>query len=448
VNNDDDFEELPQRETAWQARLRRAAYRKDLLAADYHPLPCNGKAPPIPGWQDILATPKIIDGWNDKYPEANNTGILTRDTPAIDLDILDEEIVEELEVLAEDMLGKTAGRTGRAPKRALLFRTDAPFHKMTETFTAPNGTSQKIEILGNGQQIVVDGVHPETGGRYTWRSGEPGPKLRREDLPMLTAELAAQYMAAAVELMKNRGYVPQQEKKKPNGGDASHAEARRVEDPQAYALGTLDALCEELAAMPPGSGRNAALNKAAWKMAPMVRAGWITRTEVETRLYEAACACGLDADPNCGPKGIRKTIKSGLDSKLDREPPPQAEAEEWEDASSIAPAPSSAPLYSDEDLALRFADRHGADLRYVAFWGRWVRWLETFWQFDDTLTAFDLIRTLCRSIASECKKKNTRMQIASARTIAAVERLGKADRRIAADVDQWNTDRQQLNVGD
>lgn len=32
------------------------------------------------------------------------------------------------------------------------------------------------------------------------------------------------------------------------------------------------------------------------------------------------------------------------------------------------------PAFSDEALALRFADQHAHDLRYVAAWGRWLSW--------------------------------------------------------------------------
>ena len=107
-----------------------------------------------------------------------NTGILTRETPAIDIDVTDEEVAEELEELAENMLGKSAVRIGRAPKRAILFRADAPFPKLAAAFIAPSGHSHKVEILGDGQQIVVNGIHPETHQPYRWHGGEPGPDLR------------------------------------------------------------------------------------------------------------------------------------------------------------------------------------------------------------------------------------------------------------------------------
>ena len=51
---------------------------------------------------------------------------------------------------------------------------------------------------------------------------------------------------------------------------------------------------------------------------------------------------------------------------------------------------SRAPPFSDEALALRFAEVHGNDLRYVADWNRWLRWDGTRWQFDRTLFAFAL----------------------------------------------------------
>ena len=52
------------------------------------------------------------------------------------------------------------------------------------------------------------------------------------------------------------------------------------------------------------------------------------------------------------------------------------------------------PEFSDEALALRFADEHKDDLRYVAIWGRWLSWDGKRWQFDDTLSAFDSARKI------------------------------------------------------
>jgi putative DNA primase/helicase len=104
------------------------------------------------------------------------------------------------------------------------------------------------------------------------------------------------------------------------------------------------------------------------------------------------------------------------------------------------------PAFSDEALALRFAERHRNELRYVAAWSRWLFWDGARWIFDDTLGAFDRARRICREAASECNKPKLASAIASAKTVAAIERLAKADRRHAATADQWDADAWILNT--
>ena len=112
------------------------------------------------------------------------------------------------------------------------------------------------------------------------------------------------------------------------------------------------------------------------------------------------------------------------------------------------PTDAQAPAFSDEALALLFAERHAGDLRYVAAWGQWLSWTGTHWRFDDTLRAFDLARQIIREEAGRCNKAKTANMIASAKTIAAVERLARSDRRLAATVDQWDADPWLLNTPD
>jgi hypothetical protein len=115
-------------------------------------------------------------------------------------------------------------------------------------------------------------------------------------------------------------------------------------------------------------------------------------------------------------------------------------AREKLDAEAAAPrAPTAnAPSFSDEALALTFAERHAGELRYVAHWGQWLAWAGTHWRPDTTLHAFDLARAIARETAATCKQKKTAIPLASAKTVAAVERLAKADRRMAATDDQWD----------
>ena len=212
------------------------------------------------------------------------------------------------------MLGKTAVRIGRPPKRALLFRADAPFRKLSATFTAPNGHNHLIEVMGDGQQIVVNGIHPDTRQPYRWHGGEPGPKLRREDLPLLTAEAATAFLVAATKLLTARGWTLADNKK--SNGTANHGSRARVSTTireRTYARAALEGCAEELAATPPGD-RNNILYKKAFRIGTMVGRGWLPRSDAEADLFDAAAACGLIADD--GEAQVRKTIASGLDGGM------------------------------------------------------------------------------------------------------------------------------------
>lgn len=104
------------------------------------------------------------------------------------------------------------------------------------------------------------------------------------------------------------------------------------------------------------------------------------------------------------------------------------------------------PAFADEALALHFAERHVDDLRYVAAWSKWMVWDGVKWQADDTLAAFDRARRICREAAGKCNKPKIAVAIASAKTVAAVERLARADRRLAATIEQWDADPWLLNT--
>ena len=130
---------------------------------------------------------------------------------------------------------------------------------------------------------------------------------------------------------------------------------------------------------------------------------------------------------------------------------PMTPEEFLEDAGTITTAPMPdddfrPPAFSDEALALRFAQRHAGDLRFVSAWGKWLVWTGDHWRFDDTLHAFDKARRICREAATECNKDKVAAAVASAKTVAAVERLARADRRLAATIEQWDAEPWLLNT--
>ena len=168
-----------------------------LLRTGYDPIPCNGKASVVKDWASRDRTnPAEIGMWSSPagYPYAQNTGIRTRFTPAIDIDITDPEVAEAVEDLARKTFeehGATPCRIGQPPKRALLLRTDEPFKILTRSFIPKNGVYDPkkpptIEILCEGQQLIAFGIRGrdrQGGGRaesppQTWGRDKDGAEAR------------------------------------------------------------------------------------------------------------------------------------------------------------------------------------------------------------------------------------------------------------------------------
>jgi hypothetical protein len=185
--------------------------RLRLLNNGFAPLPASGKAIHLKGWQASNVTPDVIATWErGKHQSHRNTGIRTKHTPAFDIDIKDQAAAEAVEELVRERFGaqgKVLVRIGKAPKRAVLFRTDSPFTKIARSLTAPDGSGgQKLEFLGDGQQVIAHGIHPDTKRPYTWCGGTPW-EVPASALPLITeAEARALLDDAAALLVERFGY--------------------------------------------------------------------------------------------------------------------------------------------------------------------------------------------------------------------------------------------------
>jgi putative DNA primase/helicase len=106
-----------------------------------------------------------------------------------------------------------------------------------------------------------------------------------------------------------------------------------------------------------------------------------------------------------------------------------------------------APVITEDDIARCFVDRYGGELRYVSEWGRWLRYDGKCWRQERTLLAFDLARKLCRELAQVNNLKPAeKKRVCSSKTVAAVVQQARADREVAATVEQWDTDPWLLNT--
>jgi Bifunctional DNA primase/polymerase, N-terminal len=179
--------------------------RMQLRARGYMPIPLHGKIPPMKEWQKLTAiSPTMLKLWSESWRDATNTGLLTRYAPVLDIDIYNEPAAIAIEEFVSSRFedsGTILVRIGMPPKRAIPFRTDAPFKKITVNLVAPKPTEgEKIELLCDGQQLAIDGIHPDTKQPYRWHGGVPWDVARTE-LPCLNEQEARQLVDDVVGIL-------------------------------------------------------------------------------------------------------------------------------------------------------------------------------------------------------------------------------------------------------
>ena len=250
------------------------------------------------------------------------------------------EAAAAIEALAREHFegrGHILVRFGKAPKRAILLRTDEPFKKIVRKFAMLDDSEQKLEILSNGQQVVCYGLHKDTRQPYSWHGGEPGA-VKREDLPYVRqADMEAFIDAAAELLIKEFGFVLIEDKAKANRNDKQQTTAS-VRG-RAYAEAALQGCAAELAATKSGD-RNNKLNALAYRLGRLIARDWIKRADVEEALLKAMHDNGGIADD--GIEQAKATLRSGL-SAGEKDPHPDLPDEETETETKTAASAAGAP---------------------------------------------------------------------------------------------------------
>lgn len=124
----------------------------------------------FPKWTEHLTMGPELARW----PAVADYGIClqTRNIRGLDIDIADEAKAERAARYFEKVLGFAQGALPRrvrsnSGKRLLAFECAGPVRK--RSFKCDGGL---VELLGDGQQMVVAGCHP-SGVRYEWLGGLP-----------------------------------------------------------------------------------------------------------------------------------------------------------------------------------------------------------------------------------------------------------------------------------
>ncbi|HYC66586.1 DUF5906 domain-containing protein [Brevundimonas sp.] len=173
-------------------------------------------------WTDHTAVPAdlaIWQGWGA------GIGMQGRRFPALDIDIDEPALAEEVHELATNTLGYAPCRFGNGPRRILVF-AGAGFAKRALAFrrasdlaaTGQDGglpvavelkapKPQAVEFLATGQQYVVEGIHPKTGQPYRWSEGQSPVEIGAANLMVIQAQQLDEFYDRLEALLIARGYA-------------------------------------------------------------------------------------------------------------------------------------------------------------------------------------------------------------------------------------------------
>lgn len=407
-------------------------------------------------WRRHEPTIDNVRGWSIF---GANIGMRADRFPGIDIDSTDERLVQIIADAARAKLGPAPERIGRAPKTLLMYRTDEPFTRM-RLWIKHNDQDHLVEVLGQGQQYLIHGIHPATKQPYRWNVDRfPAPS----ELTPITRAQAQEFLAYLEEMLVMLGIGPVERE-----GDGRPETRTAAGDQSSLHAPSLEALREAVALIPNSNDL------------------FPSRKDYLTMGYAIRAACGDEIDegeaifaewaarwpgngrvPGNDPEVVRADWR--------RMKGPYAVGWSWiaeqarqfgfADAAvefeAVTPAPDAqvlaAPLYSEQWLADRIVTRRGGEIRFAPEMGQFLVWDGTKWEPDAELRAEDIIKQELRIVAADLmrhggsdKERAAAQKKAEALCSAAkatnVTQLLKSERAVAIGVESLDHDPWQLNT--
>ena len=188
--------------------LANAGFRDELVAVG-----AGSKVPIFADWETHKVSDKDIERWD---MQRNNVGLRTAYYPTFDIDISNAGFVSNVERILADTIGTRCAFRLRNDvaanrvyeKRAIIFRLDpfeTKFRKMRVSGRHPNtGEDFAVELLADGQQVVVSGRHPD-GSEYV--TGTSVGVLLSDDLDILSAISAEIAIEKIARFFENSGLI-------------------------------------------------------------------------------------------------------------------------------------------------------------------------------------------------------------------------------------------------
>ena len=185
-----------------------------LHSLGYLPIPIkeHSKAPALAKWQNYKFDPQHVSRFNGSHGVGILAGVGDVPLCLFDLDISNANVLRAMLTWLE-RFGAVPERVGDAPRVLIPYRaaTAGWAKRASRSFLDPaeptktggKKNSQRLELLGAGQQAVCYAEHPETKREYQYVDDFGGLlAFRAEELPMLTEEDVAAAIAEVERLFE------------------------------------------------------------------------------------------------------------------------------------------------------------------------------------------------------------------------------------------------------
>lgn len=371
-------------------------------------------------WREFQPLREHVKQWQGAHKA--NIGLHAHNFPAVDIDVLDAQAVDEIRAAAIRVLGPAPCRIGRAPKTLLVYGTAAPFTRM-RLHLKRGDEKGLIEILGDGQQYLVAGTHPGTMKPYEW-TGQPLHEWDPlDDLALIDVAKCEAFFEEAEAVLDLLGWTCEREGKPRLASDNGLVQEYLAAPSFEACKAAVDALPNTSDLFPSRDAMNqvgyaikASVGDAGlelfqdwagrwadgtndpdyvaheWeRMVPPFRVGWEWLSGQAKKLggysdaeddFEADATLALPDDFGVlpAPPGAPPAPPAASDPP-DSNPPP--------------------PKYSDHAVAQRFCDTFGDRFRYVKPLGGWQAYSEKagVWAPDDKCKAEAAMQRVCASYA-------------------------------------------------
>lgn len=390
-------------------------------------------------WQNTFARPEDIDS------SGAGVGLLANNFPAIDIDVTNQHLATVIANVVERHLLTGPVRVGMWPKRLYVFALEGgePFTRM-QLHIAAGDERHLVEVLGAGQQYVVEGIHPKTLKPYSW----PKPLVPTNELPKITAAQARAVLDAIKAECEMVGF----EVEAFGSGDVS---TRSTAPPQDNLLAADLNQLEEAVKLVPNTGRDFATREDYIRFGYAIKAASASDPERGFAIFSEWASRWTEGTNT--PEVVRADWER-------MHPPFHVGAQYLYDMAArfgfntaqteftVVDLPVEVPpdetlteaRHSDQWFVDQFIRRHGGSARYVPLWGMWMTWDGICWRRGAVALAAKLVRDILVEASNQLLREGATPQerrtndskaefIASQRKHASVMTLLKTDPRITCE---------------